>query len=60
MGVNDVKNEAQKIKELKELRNAYRSKFSVIKEAKDAILKLFRKKVEEKKIEEIRQTILKQ
>lgn len=51
------KTENDDIQKLKELQTDFRSKFSVLKKAKDAFLKLFRQKLEAKKIEEIQQSI---
>ncbi len=46
--------EKSEIEELKEKQATFRSKFQILKNAKRDFLALFRKKLEEKKIEEIR------
>ncbi len=46
--------EKSEIEELKERQATFRSKFQILKNAKRDFLALFRKKLEEKKIEEIR------
>ncbi len=46
--------EKSEIEELKEKQATFRSKFEILKNAKRDFLALFRKKLEEKKIEEIR------
>ncbi len=50
-------NENKEIKKIKEAQATFRSKFQVLKDAKSSLLKLFRQKLEEKKIEEIKQGI---
>jgi hypothetical protein len=49
--------ENTEIQKLEEARSTFRSKFKVLKNAKASLLKLFRQKLEEKKIEEIKQGI---
>ncbi|MDQ5954380.1 MAG: hypothetical protein QG583_308 [Patescibacteria group bacterium] len=51
------KDEHQKIQHLRDLQNNYRTQFSILKKAKENLLKLFRKKLEEKKIEEIKNSL---
>lgn len=51
------KTEEQKIKELNEIKKDFNEKFNVLKQAKGSLFKLFRHKLEEKKIEEIKQGI---
>lgn len=46
--------ENKEIEELKEKQTTFRSKFQILKNAKRDFLALFRKKLEEKKIEEVR------
>lgn len=50
--------ENAEIKKLEEARSTFRSKFQVLKNAKTSLFKLFRQKLEEKKVEEIKQGIL--
>ncbi len=47
-----------KIEELKRIQTDFREKFSILKKAKVSLLNLFRQKLEQKKIEEIKQEIL--
>ncbi|MBP6974935.1 MAG: hypothetical protein KBB54_03275 [Candidatus Pacebacteria bacterium] len=49
--------ENSEIQKIKEVQTTFRSKFQVLKDAKSSLLKLFRQKLEEKKIEEIKQNI---
>lgn len=49
--------ENPEVKKLKEAQATFRSKFQVLKNAKASLLKLFRQKLEEKKVEEIKQVI---
>jgi hypothetical protein len=51
------KTEEQKIKDLNKVKKEFNEKFTVLKKAKDSLFKLFRQKLEEKKIEEIKNNI---
>lgn len=48
---------SENLKVLEKARNNFWSDFSVLKNKKDALLKLFRSKLESKKIEEIKRTL---
>ena len=47
------------IQNIKKLQSDFRSKFSVLKKAKADFLKLFRKKLEDKKLDEIKSNLAK-
>lgn len=50
-------NQIGNVKELMKLQESFRAKFSLIKKSKDALLKLFRQKLEGKKVEEIKKDL---
>jgi hypothetical protein len=49
--------EQQKIEDLNLAKKEFNERFSILKKAKDSLFKLFRQKLEEKKIEEIKRNI---
>lgn len=49
--------EQQKIEDLNMAKKEFNERFSILKKAKDSLFKLFRQKLEEKKIEEIKRNI---
>lgn len=49
--------ETEKIEKIKRIEADFREKFKLLKKTKDSFVKLFRKKLEEKKITEIKQKL---
>lgn len=49
----------KKTEMLRVIETRFREKFSLLKSAKEALIKIFRRKLEEKKIEEIRNNLTK-
>lgn len=52
-------NDKEKIEKLNSIRSEFRAKMSVLQKAKHSLMKLFRKKLEEKKLEDLRDNLLK-
>ena len=52
-------NDVEKIKKLNLIRSEFLTKMGVLQKAKHSLIKLFRKKLEEKKLETIRNDLLK-
>jgi len=53
-----MKSQIDKKQEFLELQSTFHSKFDILKKAKNSLFKLFREKLEEKKIEEIKHGVL--
>lgn len=51
-------NKTEKLEQLIEIRTNFRNKLSILQKAKHSLMKLFRKRLEEKKLEEIRHNLL--
>lgn len=47
----------QKLRELKELQNSFRNSISILKKTKTEFIKLFKKRLEEEKIKELKNSL---
>ncbi len=53
-----MKEDIKNIQEIKYLQGKFRNNLSILQKTKEEFLKLFRRKLEEKKIEEIKNTLI--